>query len=605
MSILSNQARVGALRSRPSGYYAQAQKWLVSSKGQLLRTEIISQFHTGQSNGAAAKKDSGSRRQTGGNNPFKARARKPKINLFAPKKSSSSSIYDFKETIKDGKLFKGSSSSVESLEIPVLSRSAPDEPNGQVLRKLSSPMLKAVNTANAVLDSQFQHLFPSHVVVTTPQTAEIQQLLKLPKARPVGENKSESCGYIVSGAAGVGKSVFLQLAIAIAARRGYFIMHIPDAKKLVDGTTDYVYNEEHDIYDQPMYTRRFLKTIRRVNGRKLKVVTLSKDYIISTSRTTTQKFEAETNTLQDILEIGISNSRTSVVALKIILEELCNNTSIPVLFTVDNVSQFAEQTLTEYRDIQNNHLKYDRLFLPKVILEYIDGSRKFGNGILLAATSSLTSSSMTSKVAFEREIPFPYMDIEKYRYDETLAENFSAALWLELKPFSKEETNALLTYFRSHNLLVDYEDKRKNFVLGTAPLVKRANEAKTNVLTTLNQQIEVERLIVGEAASIDDVSSSNVEGTTFYSAKAIEEAISTNALPPDVGYNPALVSKESEDKENDTAISSSSSSKSGDILSNVINDRAEEFWKRYLTNKYVTTQGVPRNIVQSCLLPFM
>lgn len=255
----------------------------------------------------------------------------PKLNRFAPKKSSNWSIYSFEKTVKNSRdaPAPGERSPYRPVE-PVRSDSLL---NGAVkfganaeagnLTIYSESTMKFLKSHGAIPAKQYLNLFSEGATVVRKATIELEGVLS-----EVKETKETAQSIILTGDSGSGKTIVLQQVVALAKKHDYLVIHISDVEDLIDGTNDYRLDEETKLYDQPMYAKRLLRKI--IDANQLKTAKkglffetkLTSSYSFKEGRSGTKTLAAGKASLAELILTGGANNLNSITGLKGLFAEL-------------------------------------------------------------------------------------------------------------------------------------------------------------------------------------------------------------------------------------------------------------------------------------------
>lgn len=189
---------------------------------------------------------------------------------------------------------------------------------------------------------------------------------------------------------GLGRSVCAQRYVSYCV----FITSIVNdlyslAAKLIDSSTQYVYDAQTGTYLQPAFTHELLRRFRDVNSSLLKKLRTTKAFEHSNG----QVLDAQ-RPLAELVEIGARRPQEASKVLTALLSELgaqktyvmeplCiyapsltgRPTSHPVLLAIDDFQ--ALYCKTKYRDPHFKTLRAHHLSLPRTLLQYASGQKEF------------------------------------------------------------------------------------------------------------------------------------------------------------------------------------------------------------------------------------
>ncbi|KAK9373009.1 mitochondrial 37S ribosomal mS29 domain-containing protein [Lipomyces chichibuensis] len=554
--------------------------------------------------------------------PFANRAKKSKVNLFAPVKSGSSSIYDFEATLevfagerKPKNVQREENRTKKSRAVREPARVTPNELRYRTvvfgktadlsedigkLTYYSAKTVISLKQLSAICPKQYFNIFSEKATIFRQETAQLAKLLDA-----VLENGGHET-RLITGEKGMGKTVVLQQIVALALTKKYFVIHISDAEDLVDGWLDYTFNEAENIYDHPMYFFRLANKLRQANSLELlSKVKLSRKYSFQISRTETVTLTEE-DTLSKLLNFTGQHYRSAVPAFKAFMEQLMLDRgakSIPVLVSVDNVSIFAQHKITAYRDANFKGLAYDTFYGPNLILDLLSCTKNFPKGAVIAAVSSQTSSNMTMQDALGVQKSWPRIKINNSRYDEKLAKIFADAEHLTVGPFSKLETERMVDYYAKAGAIADFKKDQSDFVYGSSPLVQQRRVL--NSVGVLRKRVEADieqwQKYFGQAGSLDESAVDIKFKTKLYSPGVLAAVAAMNPLDPNAQRG-TQIDKERTMSQEEVVLEKTREEKARQLAHDVIDEREIEHWKRFVDMKYVASgNGVPGALTQSCL----
>ncbi|KAK9449371.1 mitochondrial 37S ribosomal mS29 domain-containing protein [Limtongia smithiae] len=626
----------------------------------------------------------------------------PKVNMFAPPKNPNWSIYSFDKTVElvnernarkaDAQLNMKPMGAVDKDELVPAAVMFGETESAETRVAFYAPKtVDYLEKLGAVYPKQYFNLFSEAATIIRKESTELHAFLKAAKE----STPATATSVLLTGAAGSGKSVVLQQAIAFAQKEGYFVLHFPDAEDLVDGWVDFKAPEdgaESTLYDQPMYLRRLMRRIADANGLlereqvvptkkgkkvaeaapitdgpnlNFKTVTsplssakLTKSYEFRFGRRDVVTLKAGQNSIVDLIRLAASNTRNAVPGFKYLIDELMveREVKIPILLSVDNISALAEQYYTAYRDTEYQRLRYTEFFLPKLLIDFISGSRKFPTGMTLAAVSG-PRSSLTMKHVFGTAAPYAYMDPVKTKYDPALVSALSAAHAIPIAPFSLQESDALLRYYRAAGVLNDIRAEEQKFVTARSVVEKRfhalQDSKSVNFARQLLPKIKAEHDLLGRiasdaaapfvvkahglklhSASILGSATALAEASVNSAGATATAAVSSDAASTVPGASIATVgtptssqrigknetgtlfdtfaSSSTSPTPSTTAASTSSSAVnlpsglSEATVRAVIDERKSQFWARFVAWKWAASgNGNPRALMTSCLFPLL
>ncbi|KIK63998.1 hypothetical protein GYMLUDRAFT_40216 [Collybiopsis luxurians FD-317 M1] len=195
------------------------------------------------------------------------------------------------------------------------------------------------------------------------------------------EEPSHKTRYVLTGSEGCGKSFLLLQAVQYCLAKGWIVIYIPRAKSTVNSTTTHAYDLRTQTYLQPNYAQQLLRRIHEVNSATLE--TLSIKQTLNLDR---RSFSSGT-TLAQLASAGGKDATISSAVLEAFLNELSQQTQIPVLLAVDDF-QAVYNIKTSYRDPHFSAIRPFHLAIPRYLLEFASGKRSFQKGAVLGALTA-------------------------------------------------------------------------------------------------------------------------------------------------------------------------------------------------------------------------
>ena len=148
-------------------------------------------------------------------------------------------------------------------------------------------------------------------------------------------------GVVLDGPTGVGKSALIAQAVDFARQRGVVTFFIPNARQWTHGEWSWPSVLLPGFFDVPDAQRDCLKYFSRAHAKTLREWPLS-DATLKMGLPL-EKGEAVPTTLFDVCVWGYNTPAPSSidrcsVAIKLVLEELMNETTRPILFVIDGIN---------------------------------------------------------------------------------------------------------------------------------------------------------------------------------------------------------------------------------------------------------------------------
>lgn len=224
-----------------------------------------------------------------------------------------------------------------------------------------------------------------------PATVVRQVTLDVVKALENGKaGDSKEARYMITGERGSGKSMLLLQAVVYALEANWIVFYQPTASRWVDSSSQFAYNKEKMMFDQPEAAADMLQKLLAVNRQRLSKIKLEKDVVLEDGTI------AAGQGLDKLVEHGLKEDSTTMVAtLDAVLEVLSSQTQFPVLFAVDEVQTLFRTS--RYRRPDYKLLEAYHLGMPRIALDYLSGAREFKRGAVLTSTAMSATDALPSE----------------------------------------------------------------------------------------------------------------------------------------------------------------------------------------------------------------
>lgn len=346
-----------------------------------------------------------------------------------------------------------------------------DSPNRDLIRnafvKYPADNIGKLHIAGAFKPNQYNELYSQPLTLFRP----IEDMKLLDIVNSTGSSLNNR--YIINSASGVGKSTLLAHFQSFALSKNQnnaIIIPISNADLLVDGSSDFKLNPLTKKYDQPMYSKTFLKKFKNLNGDILSQIPLSAEITPITNAYKPSVNHKVSGTLLDfvnyILKASHMESNTTF-AFTTILEELSNQDKLPVYLTIDNFSAFIQHGMTKYRDTGNNRIYFQNFTVIDTLLQYTCGEKVFKNGSIMVATHGnhrVERNGTLDVICGDKSLEdFAYSKLQNFDY--TLANRLLKNGGLKkfhVSNFSLEECKSVVDHLFKFNLVhneYDLEDQ--------------------------------------------------------------------------------------------------------------------------------------------------
>ncbi|CAG8601177.1 9344_t:CDS:10 [Paraglomus occultum] len=274
--------------------------------------------------------------------------------------------------------------------------------------------------------SKEMKIFPKLSWVARDATLDLAKKLDESKNKPSTETR-----IILVGPLGVGKSSILLQMVGHALAADWIVIYIPSAIDLINGKYAYV-QVSSDNYVQPTLIVKILKQVHSVNNDKFTV----QDY----------------KTIADLIDRSKSGPAAQTALEQMF--DIIDKSSMPVLLAIDEIN--ALYVTTEYTSPDHTLLEPGKLLLPRTLLEYISGRKKFRNGAVIGATSLVhkptLSYALDAALHLTEVSPWKQVSPEIARYINKEVKRYN------ISEYSKDEAKTLLDFYIRNNVVHEDAD---------------------------------------------------------------------------------------------------------------------------------------------------
>lgn len=233
----------------------------------------------------------------------------------------------------------------------------------------------------------YKYALPAKTMKEVDSLGKLGIILRKPAADALqlfNNNLGGSKKAVLYGKAGTGKTFSMLNIVDFCHRSGWIVAHVPNGLKWTHQSGDLdASTSAPGIIDQNIDAGAWLQYFSELNSALLSKTPLRGNYVWGV-----RKVEMPANsTLLHLCSLGVREPRFATDVVGVILKEIRENKSIPVLVAVDSFNGFLEEeTLTYGFDMKK--LAPTKLALVNFFLQIIDGRKKLENGAIVVATSS-------------------------------------------------------------------------------------------------------------------------------------------------------------------------------------------------------------------------
>ncbi|KAM0756006.1 hypothetical protein T439DRAFT_344926 [Meredithblackwellia eburnea MCA 4105] len=269
--------------------------------------------------------------------------------------------------------------------------------------------------------------------VPTPSTVLRSSTVSLTKTLDAASShSSKDSRLLLAGSPGSGKSILLLQAASYALSQGWIVLYLPSATPLINSSTPHVYSPTTKTFDQPVLSRQMLDRFLAANRATLRKLKTQREYSFGEEARDEQQQQQQQGKKKIVVvpmgsgldELATTNAgeASATEVFKAVLDELSSQTTTPVLLAIDEFQPLLATSL--YVDPSYKPIESYSLEIPRLLLQFIDGSRSFAKGsVLLSASSHSPHQSLAVERKLDGAVPDSPSD-EKTGggvYDEILA----------------------------------------------------------------------------------------------------------------------------------------------------------------------------------------
>lgn len=374
-------------------------------------------------------------------------AKKTKTEGKKKSKKGGLTHYRFKDAVN---VLRSESNTVPLESLGVTSLDASDLQQGSIV-SYSQTTLPILKGGRIFKKYQHHELFEQPISIVSRNTKFVLEDVLNNYEKNTKDNR-----FFLSGERGVGKSTLLAQAQALALSKfnnDVVLLHFELPENVINGTSDYLFNKEKGIYQQPMFTKRWIGKTRFVNEKIFRKMPLSRDFDVATEKSSF-KLKKDTHTVYDFLARSRDFTKASS-AFDFLIEQLqFHSKNFPVICTIDNFNGLVSETYTKYRHPDFKPIHVTEFEMGNYLLDLFNGDVSFQKGAVLASLSKSLPNSKSLNVGLGIEEYDPYS--KKWECDRVIAERLlknGATPIVELQNLTSEEARTLVLFYNEAGVL--------------------------------------------------------------------------------------------------------------------------------------------------------
>lgn len=314
--------------------------------------------------------------------------------------------------------------------------------------KFSEKVLPKLHYLGSFKKGQFNELFAENVSFVRKEALSVIDHLQQNFNADSSKNK-----FILFGESGIGKTTLLSQLQAYLINKEAIILSIPYTKEIIDGSHEFSYNSQTQLYEQPTYIKKFLTRTLKANKDLLSKIPLSESVSYNTV-----KLSKDNYTLADLLSNGVSNKVPKFFypsVFRDFIKELRAQKSNAVYLTIDNFNAFAETPYTSYKTADFESVYTDQLEVTKFVLDLASDAVKFNKGGVILTNGAEYPITKTLKVPFGLEdfSPFDGPEVYDARFARYLTKKNINLVYLDKLP--KNDVKQLVEWYLENDLILE------------------------------------------------------------------------------------------------------------------------------------------------------
>lgn len=384
---------------------------------------------------------------------FKSKETKEKV------KKGGMTHLKFRDAVRQLK-FENFAKDLSSLELATLDTANVKSLHSSIT-KFDAQVQKQLTDLGSFKKLQHHELLREPVSLVSDNTIEVNNIFLEMLDQSSAQNR-----LCLIGEKGVGKSTLITQIQALALskfNKDVVLMHLDHPEKIVEGSSDYILNRKMKKYQQPMFTKRWIKKLRAANEEVFKKMPLTRD-ISFTAKKVEYNLKKGENTVYDFI---LHNHDFGLVgpsdAFQFLIQELkAHSETFPVLVSIDNFNALIAEAYTKYFHPNMVPIHFTQFEVGHLIKQLVSGELSFSKGGVLLAESKDLGECKTLRVGLGLEEHNPYD--KKKVCDSQFAESMllnGGVQPLFLKNFTKDQARTLLSFWNESGALQirDYPTK--------------------------------------------------------------------------------------------------------------------------------------------------
>ncbi|RLV96686.1 37S ribosomal protein S23 mitochondrial [Spathaspora sp. JA1] len=353
--------------------------------------------------------------------------------------------------------------------------------NSSHMARYSTSVEQALLKFGGFKKYQYHELFQNPVTLANENTFKINQEF----ISKLSGNSRDNRIYI-TGEQGIGKSTLITQTLGMALEdQNAVILHFDSAKKILDGTSDYIFNSELKLYQQPMLTKKWVYKFKQANEPVLKTLKLTKEAKFNV-RGKPVTLKAGVHSLFDyVSQCHDFGTVGPTQGFQFLINQLkAHSETVPVIVSVDEFNTMADVPISAYRNADFKYIHAFEFEIADFLFKCASGELNFAKGgVILANTSTVNNKMQTVQVALDKSKYDAYANHEYF--DKAVADRLlqnGEIKEFKMSPLTKDDTRQLMAFWKDTGVLSIRPDYTKKDINSEEPITISVSKQFENIV---------------------------------------------------------------------------------------------------------------------------
>lgn len=356
--------------------------------------------------------------------------------------------------------------------------------------RFNAQVEQQLREVGAFKKAQHHELLRSPVSLVSENTAKVHETFVQNLDKASKDNR-----VCLLGEKGVGKSTLVTQAQALAVshyKGDVVLLHLDFPERIVEGSSDYIFNRKMEKYQQPMFTKRWIKKLRAANEAVFKKMLLTRDSTF-VAKKVEHKLKKGENTVYDFIKLNHDFGHAGpTTAFQFLIEELqAHSEAFPVLVSIDNFNALIAEAYTKYFHPNMAPIHFTEFEAGHFIERLVSGDLSFAKGGVLLAESKDLGECKTLRVGLGLQEHNPYDKIRQCdsKFAETMTKN-GGIKPVQVANLSKDQARSLLQFWDKAGVLQIRDYPTKEVYKSTEEVAQDSRVRKVGEFVECSQRDE-------------------------------------------------------------------------------------------------------------------